>query len=164
MQTHGLPGTPEGHSIGDSKGYGFPQPVPVPEPAPPPVDSSPRREFTGWDAAWRIPRGESPRIPGFFWLWVCRANWSSAVDRVGPLSLSMEEAHPKGPAGHWHFIQQRIEQQLEEGRWAQIVRQLQDVWLRLDSLASMRAVAWAAMSAVSMLRPEGPGAQKDTRR
>ena len=33
-------------------------------------------------------------------------------------------------------MQQRIEQQLEGGRWAQIVQQLQDVWLRRQSLAS----------------------------
>ena len=37
-------------------------------------------------------------------------------------------------------MQQRIEQQLEGGRWAQIVQQLQDVWLRQESLASIESL------------------------
>lgn len=88
-------------------------------------------------------------------------------------------------------VQQRVEEQLEGGGWAQVVQQLQDVWLGQEPLASVESlrrgaeegsgqrsqrgdtgvqgaplltVAWAAMSAASMLRPGGPGAQKDTRR
>lgn len=30
-----------------------------------PADSSPRRGLAGWAPGWRVPRGESPRIPGF---------------------------------------------------------------------------------------------------
>lgn len=30
-----------------------------------PADSSPRRGLAAWAPGWRVPRGESPRIPGF---------------------------------------------------------------------------------------------------
>jgi hypothetical protein len=94
-------------------------------------------------------------------------------------------------------MEQRVEQQLEGGRRAQVVQELQDVRLRQQPLTPVEGlgraeergkvaehtavkgaftgapmppstctltVAWAAMSAASMLRPGGPGAQKDTRR
>lgn len=93
-------------------------------------------------------------------------------------------------------VEQGVEQQLEGGRRAQVVEQLQDVGLREESLPPIEGlqeqssserrrgpdipmglpspplhpcphrltVAWAAMRAASILRPGGPGAQKETRR
>lgn len=48
-------------------------------------------------------------------------------------------------------LQQGIEEQLEGGRWAQVVQQLQDIWLRQESLASIESLR---------KRPEGGSEQR----
>lgn len=51
-------------------------------------------------------------------------------------------------------MQQGVEEQLEGGGWAQVVQQLQDIWLRQESLASIKSLR---------KRPEGGSEQSPQR-
>jgi hypothetical protein len=52
-------------------------------------------------------------------------------------------------------MKQRVEEQLEGCRWAQVVQQLQKIWLRQESLASIKSLR---------KRPEGGSEQSPQKR
>jgi hypothetical protein len=60
---------------------------------------SPTTPAPGWTWVFRPPTGKGSPTVLTFWLWLCRASWSSAVDRAGPLSSGMAGGAPRRPVG-----------------------------------------------------------------